>query len=150
MTARMQLLEWTPIGKGALIGKAKIMLPNGLEIDNVRLFRRADGASWAQMPSEMMRDGDGLPIKDNNGRTRYRTLIRWRSKDLQERFSAALIELIEESTRPGAAPLPRPAASPRPSESQPRRRGSQHPPVRYGDHDGRPFDDDLSDVGRPM
>jgi hypothetical protein len=51
---RMQLLSWTPVGKGSLIGCAKILLPIGLEIYGVGLFQREDGRRWAQMPSDIM------------------------------------------------------------------------------------------------
>src|SRR5262252_848041 len=84
----MQLLAWTPTTKdGALLGRAKI-LPSGLEIDGIGLFQRPDGARWAQLPSEIMQDAEA-------GKIRYRTPIRWASRDLQHRFSEALFALVE-------------------------------------------------------
>jgi hypothetical protein len=64
---RMKLLAWQPIGKGALVGKAKVRLPIGPEIDGVAIFRRAGGARWAQLPCERMRDPDGRPLLDDRG-----------------------------------------------------------------------------------
>jgi len=101
---RMQLLAWTPVGKGALLGRAKIQLPNGLQINDVGLFQREDGTRWAQLPSEIMRDAEGQPLKDDRGKIRYRRPIRWSSRDLQNRFSEALFELVESSAGGTAEP----------------------------------------------
>jgi hypothetical protein len=43
----------------------------------------------------MMRDGDGQPLKDERGKARYRSAIKWSSRELQDGFSAALVALIE-------------------------------------------------------
>jgi hypothetical protein len=96
----MTLLSWVPSTKdGALLGRAKILLPSGLEIDGIGLFQRPDGARWAQMPSEIMRDADGQPLTNEAGKIRYRTPIRWASRDLQQRFSEALFALVDASTK---------------------------------------------------
>ena len=42
-----------------------------------------------------MRDRGGQVLKDGRGRTRYRSAIKWKTRELQERFSAALIAAIE-------------------------------------------------------
>jgi hypothetical protein len=99
MTARMELLAWEAIGKGALVGKVSIRLPIGLEVSGVAIFAK-DGRRWAQWPSEMLRDYTGQPLKDERGKTRYRSAIRWASKELQDGFSAALISLVEAEHGP--------------------------------------------------
>lgn len=96
---RMRLLDWQRIDKGALIGRAAVRLPSGLEISDIGIFAK-DGRRWAQLPAEMMRDRDGQPLKDERGKARYRSPLKWQSRDLQERFSAALIELIESEYGP--------------------------------------------------
>ena len=90
----MALLSWEAINKGALIGRAKIRLPNQLEIGDIGIFEK-DGHRWAQLPAEMLRDAAGQPIKDERGKPRYRSPLRWATRPLQEAFSAALIELVE-------------------------------------------------------
>ena len=136
---RMQLLSWTPNAKAdaLLKGRAKVLLPIGLEIDGVGLFERPDGARWAQLPSEIVRDADGQPLKDDRGKFRYRSLIRWSSRALQEGFSAALFELVEAST--GAVPKARPAPSPTRPALRPRRSPLTGDPLP---------DDDVTDLWR--
>jgi hypothetical protein len=91
----MQLLTYRSIGKGMLLGKADIGLPNGLEINDVGIFSRADGSRWAQFPAEMLRDQDGRPILNDKGKPKYRTLIHWVKHETQAAWSDALIALVE-------------------------------------------------------
>jgi hypothetical protein len=95
----MRLLDWEPIHKGALLGRAKVRLPIQLEISDIGLFAK-DGRRWAQMPSEVMRDATGQVLTDERGKPRYRSPIKWASRGLQERFSAALIALVEAAHGP--------------------------------------------------
>ena len=91
----MQLLDWKRLDKGALVGRAAVLLPSGLQISDIGIFQNSNGR-WAQMPSEPMRDAEGQILKDAvTGKARYRSPIKWHSRELQERFSAALIELVE-------------------------------------------------------
>jgi hypothetical protein len=94
----MRLVEWRPItGAGALLGRATIRLPGGLIVSDIGIFERADGARWAQMPSEPMRDRDGQPIHDDRGRIKYRSAIKWENRELQDAWSAALLALVDEA-----------------------------------------------------
>lgn len=143
---RMQVLEWHAIGKGALVGKAKVLLPIGLEIDGIAVFCRPDGARWAQFPAEMMRDADGQPITDDRGKIKYRSVIRWATRELQERWSAAVLDLLNlaESPEPRPDPGRRPQSLPAARrQSYPRHRLAEPVGADYG----RPFDDPVDDVG---
>lgn len=91
---RMQLLDWKRLDKGALVGRATVLLPSGLQISDIGVFTK-DARRWAQMPAEAMRSADGQPIKDERGKTRYRSLLKWATRELQDGFSSALIALIE-------------------------------------------------------
>jgi hypothetical protein len=100
----MRLLGWEPINRGALLGRAKVRLPCQLEIGDIGLFMK-DGRRWAQLPAEPVRDADGQVLKDERGKPRYRSPMRWASRELQERFSAALIALVEAAHGPlGGSP----------------------------------------------
>ena len=70
-------------------------LPPGLEVSDVAVFAK-DDRQWAQFPSEPMRDREGAPLTDASGRVRYRSSMKWASRELQEGFSTALIELIRQ------------------------------------------------------
>jgi hypothetical protein len=94
----LRLVDWQPRQVGALLGRATVEL-NGLIIDSIGIFER-DGARWSQLPSEPVRGSDGAILKDDRGKARYRSALKWRSRDLQDRFSAAVIEAIERRHGP--------------------------------------------------
>lgn len=89
----MKLLDWKPGGKGSLLGRATVEF-GGLVIADIGIFSK-DAARWSQMPSEPMRDRDGQLLKDDHGKVRYRSPLKWANRSLQERFSHALITAIE-------------------------------------------------------
>jgi hypothetical protein len=91
---RMQLLEWKRIDKGFLRGRASVLPPIGLRISDIGVFEK-DDRRWAQLPAEMARDANGQVVKDERGKTVYRSQIRWVTKELLDGFSAAVITLIE-------------------------------------------------------
>lgn len=103
---RLQLLEWRRVDKGALIGRAQVRLPIGLEISDIGVFEKA-GRWWAQLPAEIMRDfATGSPLTDAvTGRARYKSSLRWSTKLLQDGFSEAVIAAVEAEHGPlgGAA-----------------------------------------------
>jgi hypothetical protein len=104
----MKLLEWTAVNKGALVGRAKIWLPPGLEINSTAIFEKG-GRGWAQFPADPLRDQGGQPLSDASCRIRYRISIRRASRELQDRFSAAAVELVctaHPRTFAGASSLP--------------------------------------------
>ena len=91
---RLQLLDRQPINKGALVGRADLLLPCCLQISDIGIFQK-DGRSWAQLPAEMMRDYQGQPLKDERGKARYRSALKWSNRELQDGFSTAVIGAIE-------------------------------------------------------
>ena len=81
---RMTLIEWRPIeNAGALIGRAKVLLPIGLEISDVGVFAK-DGKRWAQLPTARMRDADGKPITGPDGKARYVSCLKWSNSRIAE------------------------------------------------------------------
>ena len=90
---QLRLIDWKSGPSGALVGRAAVEIA-GLVINDVAIFQK-DGARWAQLPSEPMRDRGGQVLKDGRGKTRYRSAIKWKTRELQERFSAALIAAME-------------------------------------------------------
>jgi len=96
------LRDWRPIDNaGALVGRATVELPGvGLHISDIAIFVGKDGNRWSQLPAELQRDRDGQPLRDDRGKPKYRSALRWRDRDLQERFSRALIQAIEQRHGP--------------------------------------------------
>jgi hypothetical protein len=97
---RMRLISWRPLAKGSLRGFATIELPIGLVIAEVPIFATS-GRVWASLPSKPQVDKDGQHKRDVNGKLAYEAILRWRSRDLSDRFSSAVIALINEH-HPGA------------------------------------------------
>jgi hypothetical protein len=96
----MALLGWAPNDSGGIVvGRASVELPNRLCIDGITVFNK-NGRRWASMPAEMLRDRDGQPLLDERGKRKYRNILRWKDKALQDGFSAALIALIEAEYGP--------------------------------------------------
>ena len=90
---QLRLIDWKPGPSGALVGRAAVEIA-GLVITDIGIFTK-DGRRWAQLPSEPTRDRDGHILKGERGKARYRSPIKWKTRELQERFSAALIAAIE-------------------------------------------------------
>ena len=53
-----------------------------------------------QLPAEPQRDRDGQIVKDERGKPKYRSALRWRDRDLQDQFSRELIEAVERQYGP--------------------------------------------------
>jgi hypothetical protein len=113
----MTLIEWRPIeNAGALIGRARVLLPIGLEISDVGVFSK-DGRRWAQLPAQPMRDSDGKPITGPDGKARYVSLLKWATRELQNGFSTAVLALIDDERGFGSRESP--AAIPAPPRHAP-------------------------------
>jgi len=115
----LQILDLSRIlNGGALLAKCKIRLPNRLEISDVAIFVK-DGKRWAALPSEVQRDyTTGQPVKDENGRAKYRSSLRWSTRELQNSFSEAVIAAVEAAH----GPLDAAVAAPQPASAEPHRR----------------------------
>jgi hypothetical protein len=90
----MRLIEWRPLVKGSLRGFVTVELPNGLVIRDISVLSGANG-SWANLPAKPQVDRDGHPRISANGRPLYVKIIEWRDRQLNDRFSTALIGLIK-------------------------------------------------------
>lgn len=91
MSTSIQIRDWRPMRRGSLLGFAKIELPSGMILADVTILA-GDRGPWASPPSKPMIDRDGAAMKDGNGKVRYSPLVEFTSKDVRERFSAAVID----------------------------------------------------------
>jgi hypothetical protein len=100
MTGRIVLLSWQPIANaGALVGRCTIALSFGsaaLQISDCAVFQRPDGGRWIGFPAELMRDSEGQPLLDDKGRKKYKTSLRWATRDHHSRWSEAVLDRIDD------------------------------------------------------
>jgi hypothetical protein len=97
---RMILRSWRPLVRGSLRGFAAVTLLSMIEIDEVAVHV-SGGRAWASLPARPMIDGARQALRDDRGKIRYVAPIRWRTRDLADRFSAAVVELVR-AAHPGA------------------------------------------------
>ena len=123
--AKLRLISGKPIVKGTLRFIGKFGLPfagDELEIPDIMAFT-SHGKSWANLPSKPILDQNGVHMTDANGKKMYAPMLAWSSKEMRDRFSAAVVALIKEqyptaldddesgATQPGSRP-PRSRAVP--------------------------------------
>jgi hypothetical protein len=89
---RTRLISWKAVRKNSLRGFASIELPTGLRIFDIPVLS-ARGKVWAALPSKPQLE-DGQHRRDINGKPAYSPVLEWRSRDLADRFSAAVIALV--------------------------------------------------------
>jgi hypothetical protein len=90
--------------RATLRGFADIELPNGLQIDDIAVHDRG-GRAWAGLPARPVLENGRHIIRD--GKPAYARILAWRSRNLADRFSTAVVELVRR-THPGALDDARP------------------------------------------
>ncbi len=99
---RMRLLAWRPIDVGNLLGIASVELPIGLRLHEIAIIAGRDGkAPWAAMPTKAQLDSDHQQRIGADGKPLYSRVAEWKSRELSDRFSAAVVELVQ-AEHPGA------------------------------------------------
>jgi DNA-binding cell septation regulator SpoVG len=96
----MILHEFRPMVKNSLRGFATVEMPNGLVIKDISVLTGRNGP-WCSLPAKPAFGADGRPKTGPTGRAVHSQIIEWRDRDLQDRWSAALVALIE-AEHPGA------------------------------------------------
>jgi hypothetical protein len=74
------------IDKGTLIGAFDIELPSGLKINGVMLFQK-DGRRWVGFPAK--------PFVKPDGTKSYAQLLEFSSREIADKFQAAVLPLAE-------------------------------------------------------
>jgi hypothetical protein len=97
----LQLVEFKQIDKGVLVGFATVDVPIGraasLRIHDIGVFRMGEKA-WANLPAKPLVGRDGTPILDKkSGKPRYSAILEWNDRPTADRFSAAVVALVEAS-----------------------------------------------------
>jgi hypothetical protein len=94
MTAVMRIIEWRPQRQNTLRGFVVVEMPSGMIMAGVTIHRAEQGAEWASPPSKPMVGHDGIALKDGAGKLQYTPIISFKSRDLRDRFSKAVIEAL--------------------------------------------------------
>ena len=89
----MRLVSWKPVAKGRLRGFTTVELTVGLRLTDCAVFVGAKGA-WATLPVKPQLDRDGRQRNGADGKPSYSPDLEWRSRDLADRFSAAVVALV--------------------------------------------------------
>jgi hypothetical protein len=94
---KLQILDWRPFAKGPLRGFVTVELPVGLRIIDCPVLRAADGRFWVGLPAKPAFAPGGAPKFDaTTGKPVYTAMLKWRDRAIADRFSKAVIALIEE------------------------------------------------------
>jgi hypothetical protein len=92
----VKIRDWLPLRKNTLRGFAKVEQPSGVIMADVTILVGERGP-WASPPSKPMIDRDGVVMKDQRGKVRYVPLIEFASKEIRDRWSAAVIAAMREA-----------------------------------------------------
>ncbi|MBL6079701.1 hypothetical protein JMJ56_16910 [Belnapia sp. T18] len=99
--AGLALIGWKPRVQNSLRGFADVKLSSGLIVHEI-VVHAANGKAWANLPSKPMIGRDGQVMRDpTTGKPKYNPILEWTDRPTADRFSAAVIDLIEAS-HPGA------------------------------------------------
>jgi hypothetical protein len=85
---RLCLVSCKPVVKGALRGFATVELP----IDRPALV--GTKGPWVGLPTKKPFDRDGGQRTGADGKPAYSPVLEWSSRDLSDRFSAAVVALV--------------------------------------------------------
>jgi hypothetical protein len=89
---RLRLITFKAVHKNSLRGFASVELPSGLRITDCPVLI-SHGKAWASLPSKPVLDRDGKQV-ETDGKRQYAPILEWRDRDLADRFSAAVVNLV--------------------------------------------------------
>jgi hypothetical protein len=89
---KIRLISWKPLVKNSLRGFATIELPIGLKVVDCPVLV-SSGKAWASLPTKPVLDRDGKHLKPD-GKPQYSAILEWKSRDLADRFSETVVELV--------------------------------------------------------
>jgi|HubBroStandDraft_6_1064221.scaffolds.fasta_scaffold958855_2 hypothetical protein len=95
--SRLRLISWQPFRKGPLRGFACVEISAiGLRIYDVPIRTGTNGL-WAGLPAKPELDRDGRRKTDINGRALYKPVAEWRTREISDRFSEAVIAAVRRA-----------------------------------------------------
>ena len=93
---RVIITDWRVSGKNTLIGSFTVQLPSGMMIDRCMVHReRHNTGYWVALPGTVQIDSAGKVKSAGDGRPIYKTLIRFATKALYDRFQGPILEELK-------------------------------------------------------
>jgi hypothetical protein len=94
----MRLISWKPLAKGSLRGFATVeLLPLGLRLVDCPVLATEGRRVWAALPSKPQLDKYGRQKTDINGYRIYIPTVEWKSRELADHWSAAVVALVRQA-----------------------------------------------------
>jgi hypothetical protein len=88
--------DFVKIERNTLRGFAKVRTPSGIIFHDVAIHRQADTA-WASPASKPLLNRDGQHLKDASGKAQWTPIVSFSSRDLRDKFSAAVLDALRIS-----------------------------------------------------
>jgi hypothetical protein len=93
----VRLISWRPLTKGSLRGFCTVEIqPLGLRIIDCPVLC-SHGRAWCGLPGKLQVDSTGRQKTDTTGKPLYAAVLQWRSRELGDRFSAAVVSAIRRA-----------------------------------------------------
>jgi hypothetical protein len=90
----IRLRKWSRVQRNTLRGFADLTVPGiGLDIDDVAIHEKG-GRRWASLPARPMIDANGVTLRDEKGKVRYSSPLRWLNHGLAARFGERVVALV--------------------------------------------------------
>lgn len=86
--------DFTAVRRNSLRGFVKVTLPSGMILSDVALHLTND-QFWASPPSKPILSREGVALRDEAGKVRYVPVVAFASKELRDKFSAAVIAAVQ-------------------------------------------------------
>jgi hypothetical protein len=95
------LLDWKPLPRNTLCGFTTVRIEAiGLTIADISVHTKNE-SRWVSLPSKPLVDRGGMVMRDEAGKIRYVPVLSWRTRQVAEWFSHAVIEALL-GAHPGA------------------------------------------------
>jgi hypothetical protein len=93
---KLRLKSWKPVVRGTLRGFATIET-SLMTVHDCPVHWHPNGRAWVSLPGRAQIDQDGRQRVDANGKKLFVPVLEWRSREISERFSDAVIEALREA-----------------------------------------------------
>ena len=93
MSSGFIIEEFTAVVRNTLRGFCRVRLPSGMVLHDVAIHQK-NGKAWASPSSKPMIGRDGTVMGTADGKIQYTSVVSFTSRELHDRWSAAVIEAL--------------------------------------------------------